>query len=93
MKSHVLHTVWCYISDEAGEIWNWSLLGVKGLTCSPAILRNSEHSNSILYVERKGKGGGGGGGGLSVSQFTVFSYVSSVCTWPFAQFSYANNGR
>ena len=32
MKSQVLHTVWCYISGEAaGEIWKWSLLGVKGL--------------------------------------------------------------
>ena len=32
MKSQVLHTVWCYISTEAaGEVWNWSLLGVKGL--------------------------------------------------------------
>ena len=32
MKSQVLHTVWCHISAEAaGEIWNWSLLGVKGL--------------------------------------------------------------
>ena len=32
MKSHVLHTVWCYSSGEAaGEIWNWSLLGVKWL--------------------------------------------------------------
>ena len=31
MKSQVLHTVWCYISGEAaGEIWHWSLLGVKG---------------------------------------------------------------
>ena len=31
MKSQVLHTVWCHISGEAaGEIWNWSLLGVKG---------------------------------------------------------------
>ena len=31
MKSLVLHTVWCYISGEvAGEIWNWSLSGVKG---------------------------------------------------------------
>ena len=28
----VLHTVWCNISGEAaGEIWNWSLLGVKGI--------------------------------------------------------------
>ena len=32
MKSQAFHTVWCYISAEAaGEIWNWSLLGVKGL--------------------------------------------------------------
>ena len=36
MKSQVLHTVWCYISGEAaGEIWNWSLLGVKGLSSRP----------------------------------------------------------
>ena len=33
MKSQILHTVWCNSSGEAaGEIWNWSLLGVKGLT-------------------------------------------------------------
>ena len=32
MKRQVLHTVWCNISGEAaGEIWNWLLLGVKGL--------------------------------------------------------------
>ena len=32
MKSQVLLTVWCNISGEAaGEIWHWSLLGVKGL--------------------------------------------------------------
>ena len=32
MKSQTLHTGWCNISGEAaGEIWNWSLLGVKGL--------------------------------------------------------------
>ena len=32
MKSQVLHTVWCNITVEAtGEIWTWSLLGVKGL--------------------------------------------------------------
>ena len=31
-KSQIHHIVWCYISGEAaGEIWNWSLLGVKGL--------------------------------------------------------------
>ena len=32
MKSEVLPTVWCYIPGEAaGEIWCWSLLGLKGL--------------------------------------------------------------
>ena len=32
MKSQVLHTVWRYIySEAAGEIWHWSLLGVKRL--------------------------------------------------------------
>ena len=36
MKSQVLHTVWWNISGEAvGEIWNWSLLGVKGLSILP----------------------------------------------------------
>ena len=35
MKSHVLLTVWCNISGEAaGEIWHWSLSGVKGLLFS-----------------------------------------------------------
>ena len=35
MKSQVLHTVWCNTSGEAaGEIWNWSLLGVKGFKSS-----------------------------------------------------------
>ena len=34
MKSQVLHTVWRSISGEAaGEIWNWSLSGLKGLSC------------------------------------------------------------
>ena len=32
MESQVIHSVWCYISGEAAEeIWNWSLLGEKGL--------------------------------------------------------------
>ena len=31
-KANFFHTVWCNISGEvAGEIWSWSLLGVKGL--------------------------------------------------------------
>ena len=35
MVNQVLHTVWCNITGEAaGEIWHWSLLGGKGLTCS-----------------------------------------------------------
>ena len=33
MKSQVLYIVRCNISDEAaGEIWNWSPLGEKGLS-------------------------------------------------------------
>ena len=32
MKSQVLNIVWCHITGEAaGELWNWSVLGVKGL--------------------------------------------------------------
>ena len=35
MKSQVLHTVWCNMTGEAtGEIWTWSLSGVKGITVS-----------------------------------------------------------
>ena len=35
MKNPVLYTVWCYISGEAaGEIWSWSLLGLRGFTFS-----------------------------------------------------------
>ena len=35
MKSQALHTVWCHISGGAGgEIWHWSLSGVKGLISS-----------------------------------------------------------
>ena len=34
MKSQALLTVWCNISGGAGgEIWHWSLSGVKGLKC------------------------------------------------------------
>ena len=44
MKSHVLHTVWCNISGEAaGEIWYWSLLGVKGLSHCPSLLSARLH--------------------------------------------------
>ena len=33
LKSQVLQTVWCYITGEAaGEIWNWLLLEMKGLS-------------------------------------------------------------
>ena len=32
MKSQVPHTMWCNITGEAaGEVWHWSLSGVKGL--------------------------------------------------------------
>ena len=40
MKSQVLHTVWCNVSGEAaGEIWNWSVLGVKGLKAVFSVTR------------------------------------------------------
>ena len=40
MKSQVLHTVWCNIPGEAaGEIRNWSLLGVKGLKLVQIMLK------------------------------------------------------
>ena len=49
MKSHVLLTVWCNISGGAGgEIWLWSLSGVKGLNLS-------QHICELLRVfSRKG---------------------------------------
>ena len=48
MKSQVLLTVWCNISGEAGgEIWHWSLLGVKGLNVKTSP-RNSQYVVSIL---------------------------------------------
>ena len=32
MKSQILHTIWCTIfGAAAGEIWSWSVLGMKGL--------------------------------------------------------------
>ena len=38
MERQVLHIMWCDISGEAaGEIWNWSLLWVKGLKVTDAI--------------------------------------------------------
>ena len=49
MKSHVLHTVWCYISGEAaGEIWHWSLLGVKGDSRWLSTLKRAEFSQLDL---------------------------------------------
>ena len=31
-KSKVIHAVWCNITSEAaGQIWTWSVLGVRGL--------------------------------------------------------------
>ena len=43
MKSQVLRTVMYNISGEtAGEIWHWSLLGVKGLNL-PAVLIRTPH--------------------------------------------------
>ena len=44
MKSQVLHTVWCDISGEdAGEIWDWSFLGVTGLRSLVGTYMQSVH--------------------------------------------------
>ena len=40
LQSEALHIVWCYNSCEAaGEMWSWSLLGVKGLKDKALSLR------------------------------------------------------
>ena len=55
MKSQVLLTVWCNISGEAaGEIWHWSLSGVKGLRSTPCLcnvifLLNTADATSFKY--------------------------------------------
>ena len=46
IKSQVLHTAWCNISGEAaGEIWHWSLLGVKGLILYSVFLGRFQWAN------------------------------------------------
>ena len=53
MKSQILHTVWCCISGEAaGEIWHWSLFGVKGLKAKSARVRHyvvSQYNGFTLW--------------------------------------------
>ena len=50
MKSQILHTLLCSISvDAAGEIWSWSLLGVKGL--KPIYLVPESHSITLPVPE------------------------------------------
>ena len=52
MKSQVLHTVWCNISGEAaGEIGDWSLLGVKGLNAFVATLVVNKKSGTCTGGE------------------------------------------
>ena len=47
MKRHNLHTVWCNISGEAaGEIWHWSLLGVKGFKAWD--FKSNAYTSSVL---------------------------------------------
>ena len=46
MTSQVLHTVGRNISDEAaGEIWNWSLVGVVGFFSSASVKSNQNFSS------------------------------------------------
>ena len=54
MKSQVLHTVWCNISGEAaGEIWNWSYLGVKGLTRSTTECTKTDLTRKQSFGNRR----------------------------------------
>ena len=52
MKSQVLHTVWCNISGEAaGEIWHWSLSGVKGLSvCGFALTMGQRRKHQLSFL-------------------------------------------
>ena len=48
----VFHAVWCNISGEfPGEIWNWSLLGVKGLTSYRGWECIEEKGGSLGYLK------------------------------------------
>ena len=50
MENQVLHTVWCNISGEAaGDIWNWSLLGVEGLSLQNFPASGFVNVRRILY--------------------------------------------
>ena len=59
MKSRYLQfimCVWCYISGEAaGEIWNWSLSGVKGLIYRAVYTRENKPriTQSAAFVSRE----------------------------------------
>ena len=69
MKSQVLHTVWCYIisGEAAGEIWHWSLSGVKGLTKgNPALVSYAAAREPQLWDV--GPMGGRVGGPMSCSR-------------------------
>ena len=51
MNSQVLHTVRCSICGEAaGEIWHWSLLGVKGLN-QRMLLASHPDKLSLCVIE------------------------------------------
>ena len=58
MKSQVLLTVWCNMTGEAtGEIWTWTLLGVKELKCTVStfcmlLLSGHTHLSSIVKACR-----------------------------------------
>ena len=51
MKSQVLLTVWCNISGEAaGEIWHWSLSGVKGLVNERPRTMKLKQRNIVWHI-------------------------------------------
>ena len=74
-ESQVLHTVWCHISGEvAGEIWNWSLLGVNNL--SPPRVINFKFLQQLHQKKNNTKWGA-----------LAFSYCTQMKDWLCYQFS------
>ena len=61
MKNQVLHTATLYFRETAGEIWNWSLMGVKlrldwlGLEARPVTIATYFVSCWNLFAETQGR--------------------------------------
>ena len=82
MKSWILHTMWCIITGEAaGEIWNWSLLGVKGLMiecfASENLIRKFDESDQRAQALRFGNS-------RLIFELLKFTgmFINVVARWP-----------